>query len=106
MANQMTHWERVRAALRGDDVDQPPISVWRHFYQRENSVEGLAEAMLGFQKQNDWDFMKVNPRANYHAEDWGLKQHLSGSDIVEPGGGRLARQRVCGPGCGPVFRDK
>ena len=84
MAEQMTHWERVRAALRGDEVDRPPISAWRHFYQKENSVEGLAEAMLGFQRQHDWDFMKVNPRANYHAEDWGLRQHLSHSDIVAP----------------------
>lgn len=84
MADQMTHWERVRAALRGDEVDRPPISVWRHFYQKENSIEGLAEAMLGFQQQHDWDFMKVNPRANYHAEDWGLRLNLSQSDYVEP----------------------
>ena len=60
MADQMTQWERIRAALRGDEVDRPPISVWCHFYQKENSSEGLAEAMLGFQRQYDWDFMKVN----------------------------------------------
>ena len=54
MTDRMTHWERVRAALA---VGRPPISVWRHFYRRENSVEGLAEAMLEFQRQRrfDWD---------------------------------------------------
>ena len=62
MTDRMTHWERVRAALAGDEADRPPISVWRHFYRRENSVEGLAEAMLEFQHRFDWDFMKVNPQ--------------------------------------------
>lgn len=84
MADKMTQWERIRAALRGDEVDRPPVSAWRHFYQKENSSEGLAEAMLGFQRQYDWDFMKVNPRASYHAEDWGLKMYLSQNDDVAP----------------------
>lgn len=84
MADQMTHWERVRAALRNEAVDRPPISAWRHFYRQENSIEGLVDTMLGFQQQNDWDFMKVNPRAYYHVEDWGVKLRLSQDDLVEP----------------------
>ena len=63
--------ERVSAALAGERVDRPPISMWRHFYHKETAAEGLAEAMLAFQRQYDWDFMKVNPRAQYHVEDWG-----------------------------------
>ena len=61
--------ERVQAALAGEPVDWPPVSMWRHFYEFEETAEGLAEAMLGFQRRYDWDFMKVNPRASYHAED-------------------------------------
>lgn len=80
MADGMTHWERVRAALKGEDVDRTPLSVWRHFYSQETSAEGLAEAMLGFQRQYDWDFMKVNPRASYHSEDWGARLRFSDSD--------------------------
>ena len=71
MADQMTHWERVRGALQGQALDRPPLSMWRHFYRQETSAQGLADAMLGFQRRFDWDFMKVNPRASYHAEDWG-----------------------------------
>jgi uroporphyrinogen decarboxylase len=85
MTVQMTHWERVRAALNGDTLDRPPMSVWRHFYSKETSARGLAEAMLGFQRRYDWDFMKVNPRASYHSEDWGLKPRFSASDTVAPG---------------------
>jgi uroporphyrinogen decarboxylase len=79
MAAEMTHWERVRAVLKGEDVDRVPVSMWRHFYSKETSTEKLAEAMLGFQSHFDWDFMKVNPRASYHVEDWGVKVKYQGN---------------------------
>ena len=63
--------ERIQAVLEGETVDRPPISVWRHFYDKETTSQGLVESMLGFQQQYEWDFMKVNPRAQYHVEDWG-----------------------------------
>jgi uroporphyrinogen decarboxylase len=78
MAAQMTHQERVMAALQGKDLDRPPVSLWRHFYGGETSAAGLAGAMLGFQERYDWDFMKVNPRASYHVEDWGAKVKYDG----------------------------
>jgi uroporphyrinogen decarboxylase len=67
----MNKRERVDAALRGAEVDQVPISMWGHSYLREWSASGLAEAMLENYQAYDWDWMKVNPRASYHAEDWG-----------------------------------
>lgn len=80
----MTKWERVRAALGRREVDRPPISLWRHFFLEESSPQGLARAMLDFQAKFDWDFMKVNPRASYHAEDWGLRVEFSGDPLVGP----------------------
>jgi uroporphyrinogen decarboxylase len=77
---QMTHWERVRAALTGREVDRLPVSMWRHFYKSETSPDSLAKAMLGFQNRFDWDFMKVNPRASYHVEDWGVKTKYNGDN--------------------------
>jgi uroporphyrinogen decarboxylase len=81
---QMSKWERVRAALQGKAVDRPPVSFWRHFLEKETSATGLAEAMLGFQHAYDWDFMKVNPRACYHAEPWGCRFHFSGQPHIGP----------------------
>ncbi len=78
MTEKMTHWERVRAALKGEKVDRVPVSMWRHFYSMETSAPTLAEAMLGFQNQYNWDFMKVNPRAYYHVEDWGVRIKYDG----------------------------
>lgn len=63
--------ERVNAALRGDAVDRVPISFWGHDYIREWTAEGLAAAMLENYHAYDWDYMKVNPHASYHVEDWG-----------------------------------
>jgi uroporphyrinogen decarboxylase len=86
MATEMTHWERIRAALRGEDVDRVPVSMWRHFFSKETSAESLAKAMLSFQDRFDWDFMKVNPRASYHVEDWGVRTEYHGDaepEVVE-----------------------
>jgi uroporphyrinogen decarboxylase len=86
MSTEMTHGERVRAALKGEDVDHVPVSMWRHFFAKETSAESLAEAMLGFQNRFDWDFMKVNARASYHVEDWGAKTKYHGDaepEVIE-----------------------
>jgi uroporphyrinogen decarboxylase len=85
MTEQMTHRERVRAAINGREFDRVPVSMWRHFYADETTAEGLAEAMLGFQREYDWDFMKVNPRASYHAEGWGMRTvyESAGPKVVE-----------------------
>lgn len=79
MAAHMTHWERVRATLKGQETDRVAVSMWRHFYESETSSESLAQAMLTFQSHFDWDFLKVNPRASYHAEGWGLKVGYDGN---------------------------
>ena len=75
-------------------MDRPPVSMWRHFYAEETAADTLAEAMLGFQREYDWDFMKVNPRASYHAEDWGLE--------MRTGGGRLPRARLVARAASPA----
>src|SRR5258708_14850291 len=67
----MNKRERVDAAVRGAPVDRVPISFWGHDYLKEWTAEGLAEAMLANYRTYDWDYMKVNPRASYHVEDWG-----------------------------------
>jgi uroporphyrinogen decarboxylase len=76
--------ERVDAALRGDPVDRVPVSFWGHDYLREWSPEGLAGATLTNYRTYDWDYVKVNPRASYHVEDWGCKLRPSGNPLSGP----------------------
>lgn len=73
MASKYTHREKLNMILAGEKPDCFAGSIWKHFYHKESTPEGLAEAMIGFQNEYDWDFMKINPRASYHMEDWGLK---------------------------------
>ena len=83
----MNKRERVDAAIRGEAVDHPPISFWGHSYLKEWSAPELAEAMLDNYRTYDWDYMKVNPRASYHVEDWGA-----------------TLERSTDPNHGPTFR--
>ncbi|MBI2913768.1 MAG: uroporphyrinogen decarboxylase [Chloroflexi bacterium] len=83
----MTKRERVFAALKGDAGDRVPVSAWWHDFLREWSAEGLAEATLEAYRKYDWDFIKVNPRASYYAEDWGPRfRHYPDRqpELIEP----------------------
>jgi len=80
----LTKRERVFATLRGAEVDYIPVSAWGHDFLREWSAEGLAEATLEAYRRYDWDFIKVNPRASYYAEDWGCRYQPSGRADAPP----------------------
>lgn len=51
--------QRVRAALRGEPVDQIPASFWFHFPPERASGAAMAEAHLAYYRQADPDFLKV-----------------------------------------------
>jgi uroporphyrinogen decarboxylase len=80
----MNKKERVDAALRGEVVDRVPVSMWGHDFTREWSVQGLVEATIENYTRYDWDFVKVNPRACYHVEDWGARYEASGEKYKAP----------------------
>lgn len=80
----MTKMERIDAALKGGEVDKVPMSFWRHFYLQERDAGLLSEALLAFQREYQWDFVKVNPRASYHVEDWGSRYKYSDDPHVPP----------------------
>jgi uroporphyrinogen decarboxylase len=68
---EMTKKERVRATLAGQPSDRAPASLWGHDFLREWSAEELVAATMDSYRANDWDFIKLNPRATYFAEAWG-----------------------------------
>ena len=90
----MNHKERIRAAIAGDPVDRPPISLWRHNFLREWSAPDLADETLLLYRDYDWDLIKVNPRWSYLPEVWGNRyqpsdrqrfQRLLHAVVAEPG---------------------
>lgn len=88
----MTHKERVLSTLRGAEADRLPVCMWRHFFRDEGTTEGLVAATLSYQRDFDWDFVKVNPRASYHVEDWGVSTSYSGDNPP-----RVTHHPICDP---------
>jgi uroporphyrinogen decarboxylase len=84
MAGTSPARERLWALVSGATPDRPPVSFWRHFYDQENDPRTLADAMIGFHKEFDWDWIKLNPRASYHLEGWGYMYEASTSPFQKP----------------------
>ncbi len=80
----MNKKERVDAALQGERVDRVPASMWGHDFEREWDAQLLAEAMVENFTRYDWDYVKVNPRACYHVEGWGVQVRPSGEKFKAP----------------------
>jgi uroporphyrinogen decarboxylase len=79
----VTGAERLEAAIAGRAVDRIPWAVWRHFPGADETAEGLAEAVVTFQRRWDCDFVKVTPANGLFAEAWGgemiPRQHPEGT---------------------------
>ncbi|CAN5675989.1 methylcobamide:CoM methyltransferase MtaA [soil metagenome] len=80
----MTSRERVLAALAGEDVDYPPVSLWRHFPEEDQTAQDLATSTLRWQEMLGLDFIKLMPPGDYVTIDWGAKSEFQGA----PGGTR------------------
>lgn len=60
------------------------MSLWRHFYDREQTAEQLTASMIEWQEKWNWDFLKINPPACYHALDWGARYEFFDDPMKEP----------------------
>lgn len=76
----MTHWERFRAAMKGEETDRVPIALWRHWPPDDETPEGLAAVTLGWQKAYDFDMVKLTPTGTYGIEDWGGETRYTSAD--------------------------
>ncbi len=71
LPSQMTTRERFLAAIAGEAVDRPPISLWRQFPKLDQKATDLANATLLWQEAFGFDFVKYMPPAEYPIIDWG-----------------------------------
>ncbi len=75
----MNHRERLQACLEGGRVDRTPVALWRHFPVDDQTPDGLAEAVLDFQRAFDFDLVKVTPASSYCLKDWGVEDEWRGN---------------------------
>jgi uroporphyrinogen decarboxylase len=69
--SQMTPRERVWAAIAGQPVDRPPVSLWQHFPDRDQTAADLTAATLEWQQRFGFDLVKFMPPGDYPIIDWG-----------------------------------
>jgi uroporphyrinogen decarboxylase len=75
----LTHTERLKASLSGEIPDRVPVALWRHFPVDDQTPDGLAAAVLTFQRSYDFDLVKVTPSSSYSLRDWGIQDEWRGS---------------------------
>jgi uroporphyrinogen decarboxylase len=73
-----THRERLQACLKGEQIDRPPVALWRHFPVDDQSPDTLAAATLQFQNTYDFDLVKVTPASSFCLKDWGVEDAWMG----------------------------
>lgn len=67
----MDHWQRIQAAMRGEETGRVPFCVWRHWPVADHQAETLAEEIIRWQQEYDCDLVKHAPAGSYVIEDWG-----------------------------------
>ncbi len=75
----MNKRERIHAAIKKQPVDRPPIALWRHFPKDDLNPEAFARRVIDFEKQYDFDFVKVTPAAGYMDEMYGAQLRDAGN---------------------------
>jgi uroporphyrinogen decarboxylase len=75
----LTHNERLRTCLAGETPDRIPVALWRHFPVDDQTPDGLAAAVIDFQRTYDLDLVKVTPSSSYSLRDWGVQDEWRGN---------------------------
>lgn len=73
------HRERIEACLSGKSLDRVPVMLWRHFPIDDQDPLRLAAATIQFQKQFDFDAVKVTPASSFCVKDWGAEDVWNGA---------------------------
>jgi uroporphyrinogen decarboxylase len=91
---EMSKQERLRATLSGERADRVPVALWRHFPGDDQDPDELAASTVAFQRQYDFDFIKVTPASSFCVRDWGVEDRWVGN---EEGTREYARQPIRSP---------
>ncbi len=70
--------ERLECAIAGESVDRAPVALWRHWPGDDQRFADLARSTIDFQKDFDWDFVRVMPARHYQVLDYGVQDEWRG----------------------------
>lgn len=70
--------ERLEKTIAGEKTDRVPVALWRHWPGDDQRPADLVRAVVDFQHQWDWDFVKVTPASSYCITDYGVQDQWVG----------------------------
>ena len=70
--------KRPEATIAGQQPDRIPVALWRHWPGDDQDAAALAAAHIKWQRDYDWDFLKVGPASSYAVVDWGVEDRWVG----------------------------
>ncbi len=76
----MSKRERLKATIEGEATDRTPVALWRHFPGDDQDPVELAASTVAFQRQYDFDFIKVTPASSFCVRDWGVEDRWVGNE--------------------------
>lgn len=74
-----SHKDRIKMVLSGEKPDHVPVALWRHFPVDDQNPKQLAESTLAFQREFDFDLIKVTPASSFCIKDWGAQDRWEGN---------------------------
>jgi uroporphyrinogen decarboxylase len=78
-ATELSRRERLERAIHGEAADRPPAALWRHFPVDDQNPKALAASTVAFQREHDFDFVKVTPASSFCVKDWGADDRWRGA---------------------------
>jgi uroporphyrinogen decarboxylase len=74
----LTPRERMEACLGNGSLDRVPVALWRHFPVDDQEPATLAAATVNFQRNFEFDLVKVTPASSFCIKDWGVRDSWNG----------------------------
>ncbi|HVO43827.1 MAG TPA: uroporphyrinogen decarboxylase family protein [Aggregatilineales bacterium] len=71
--------ERIEKTLAGEPVDRVAVALWRHWPGDDQRPADFVRAVVDFQRQYDWDFIKFTPTSSFCIADYGVQDRWVGS---------------------------
>lgn len=73
------HRQLLETCLSGVRPDRTPVALWRHFPVDDQKHVALAAATIDFQRNYDFDLVKVTPASSFCLKDWGVEDEWQGA---------------------------
>ncbi len=80
----MTHTQRLKAAVAGEHLDRPCAAFWGpHLNLEELNAHDIAYAMIANQEAYQWDFIKFDFSGMYFPEAFGQKMTFPSNETMD-----------------------